>query len=71
MLKPSLDKYYTSQVVHLPLLGTRGTCEVLVGNENVESTNGEIVGHACGGASANAFIHLLSLFYVCFCLFFI
>ncbi len=41
---------------------TRGTCELLVDNKDLESTNGEIVGRACGGASVDAFVHLSPLF---------
>ncbi len=41
---------------------TRGTCELLIGNNNLESTDGEIVGHACGGANVDAFVHLSPLF---------
>jgi hypothetical protein len=41
---------------------TRGTCELLIGNNNLESIDGEIVGHACGGASVNGFVHLSPLF---------
>ncbi len=43
---------------------TRGTCKLLIGNEDLESTNGEIVGHAYGGASVDAFVHLVPLFFL-------
>ncbi len=41
---------------------TRGTCELLIGNKDLESTSGEIVGHDCGGVSVDAFVHLSPLF---------
>jgi hypothetical protein len=60
--------YYASHiVVDLPCLLTRGTCELLIGNEDLESTNGEIIGHTCGGASVDAFVHLSPLFFLWTC----
>ncbi len=43
---------------------TRRKCELLIGNKDLESTNGEIVGHACGGASVDAFVHLSPLIFL-------
>jgi hypothetical protein len=45
---------------------TSGICELVVGNMDVDSSKGVVVGHACGEADVDVFV-FLSLSCLCFC----
>jgi hypothetical protein len=38
---------------------TSGICELVVGNMDVDSSKGVVVGHACGEADVDVFVFLL------------
>ncbi len=40
---------------------TSGICELIVGNMDVDSNKGVVVGHACNEVDANVFVFLLPL----------
>jgi len=49
---------------------TGGTYELVVANMDVEFNNGAFVGHSCGGADVDGFVHILPPFCFHFCSFF-
>jgi hypothetical protein len=49
---------------------TSGICELVVGNMDVDSSKGEVVGHGCGEADADVFVLLLLPLCLHFCSFF-
>ncbi len=49
---------------------TSGICELVVGNMDVDSSKGVVVGHACSEANVDVFVLLLPLLCLCFCSFF-
>jgi hypothetical protein len=49
---------------------TSGICELVVGNMDVDSSKGVVVGHACGEVDLDVFVLFLSLLCLRFCSFF-